>query len=67
MHTHPAAYLPIGLIYRASSTGAMSSFKAAFGTSGEFNFGSYKADFDIPQDGEVRRPCNLSPRRAAAA
>jgi len=42
-----------GLIYRASSTGAMSSFKAAFGTSGEFNFGSYKADFDIPQDGEM--------------
>ena len=31
----------------------MNLFKAAFGTSNQYNFGSYKADFVVPNTGSV--------------
>lgn len=37
-----------GILFRLTSTGPLNSFKAAFGTSAQYNFGSYKADFDVP-------------------
>ena len=40
-----------GMLYTVMSSGKMSSFKASFGTGLEYNFGSYKADFDVPSDG----------------
>jgi hypothetical protein len=42
-----------GIVLKLKSTGALSSFKAAFGNAEEFNFFSYKADFDVPNDGNV--------------
>lgn len=41
-----------GLLYRMTSTGALNSFKAAFGTSAEYDFGSYKADFNVTRGGQ---------------
>jgi hypothetical protein len=42
-----------GIVYKIKSTGAMSAFKAAFGTATEFDFGSYKADFTVPNSGNI--------------
>merc|ERR1719183_2317729 len=41
-----------GLVYTVMSTGTLSSFKASFGTGFQYNFGSYKADFTVPNDGQ---------------
>lgn len=41
-----------GLVYTVQSSGKLSSFKASFGTGLEYNFGSYKADFKVPNDGQ---------------
>ena len=56
-------YYKGGIVYKIKSTGAMSVFKAAFGTSLEFDFGSYKADFSVPNSGKfetVHITCSLS-------
>lgn len=44
-----------GMLYTVMSSGKMSSFKASFGTGLEYNFGSYKADFDVPADGQFHQ------------
>jgi hypothetical protein len=44
-----------GMVYTVKSTGKLSAFKAAFGTGLEFNFGSYKADFKVPNDGAFHK------------
>eukprot|EP00038_Savillea_parva_P005586 m.159201 g.159201 ORF g.159201 m.159201 type:complete len:408 (+) comp11751_c0_seq1:56-1279(+) len=40
-----------GIRYTIKSTGPLHSFKAAFGTSLQFDFNSYKADFVVPNSG----------------
>ena len=46
-------FLAGGLTYKLASKGPMSVFKAAFGTSTQYNFGSYKADFVVPNSGRA--------------
>ena len=43
-----------GLTYTYVSTGNLTSFKAAFGTKLQHDFGSFKADFEVVSDGKVR-------------
>jgi hypothetical protein len=43
-----------GLTYTYASTGELTSFKAAFGTKLQHDFGSFKADFEVVSDGKVR-------------
>ena len=43
-----------GLTYTYASTGELKSFKAAFGTKLQHDFGSFKADFEVISDGKVR-------------
>jgi uncharacterized surface protein with fasciclin (FAS1) repeats len=43
-----------GLTYSYVSTGNLTSFKAAFGTKLQHDFGSFKADFEVVSDGKVR-------------
>lgn len=43
-----------GLLFKMISTGEMNVFKAAFGTSTEYDFGSYKADFTVPSTGQMQ-------------
>jgi len=40
-----------GLVFSVASKGPMTSFKASFGNALEYDFGSWKADFDVPADG----------------
>ena len=42
-----------GLVYRVKSNGPLTAFKVAYGTSGEYNFGSWKADVTVPADGQL--------------
>lgn len=44
-----------GLVYAYNSTGRLESFKVAFGTSSEFDFGSFKADVNLTSDGKVHK------------
>lgn len=44
-----------GMIYAYNSTGKLESFKVAFGTRLEYNFGSFKADVNLTSDGRVHR------------
>lgn len=48
-----SGFLAGGLTYKLASKGPMSVFKAAFGTSTQYNFGSYKADFEVPSTGSI--------------
>lgn len=46
-----SSYLSGGIVYKLKSTGPMNTFKAAFGTSTQYDFNSYKADFTVPNTG----------------
>lgn len=45
-----SAMLQGGIEYKIRNTGTLTSFKASFGTRAEFNFGNYKADFNVMVD-----------------